>query len=211
MASRSWTRRSSPASTDFSAELTRIKNSTPRRCGFDGHASRTDDREAVQAAAAAATACADRGERLFAVPPGHVRGRERRDRELVPATAWAFLPKTSPVRKEAARPAASSKRPVSNFDGDAAGALWAYKAAIERGSATRAGINDAPATKLRGLVTPAGRIYLLANEPPGPPYRLDVGREDPELLSGRSSARPSRRRSSNASAADAGRHPLRRS
>jgi hypothetical protein len=43
---------------------------------------------------------------------------------------------------------------------DAAGALWAFKAAIERGGATRAGINGALETKLRGLVTPAGRIFL---------------------------------------------------
>jgi ABC-type branched-subunit amino acid transport system substrate-binding protein len=64
------------------------------------------------------------------------------------------------VRKEAARLRSILKRPVSNFDGDAAGALWAYKAAIERGRATRAAINDALETKLRGLVTPAGKIYL---------------------------------------------------
>jgi hypothetical protein len=52
------------------------------------------------------------------------------------------------------------KRPVSNFDGDTAAALWAYKAAIERGSAARSGINTALETKIRGLVTPAGKILL---------------------------------------------------
>ena len=76
------------------------------------------------------------------------------------ATAWTFLPKTNPVRSQAALLRSILKRPVSNFDGDAAGALWAYKAAIERGAATRAGINNALETKLRGLVTPAGRIFL---------------------------------------------------
>jgi hypothetical protein len=76
------------------------------------------------------------------------------------ATAWTFLPKSNPVRTQAALLRTILKRPVSNFDGDAAGALWAFKAAIERGSATRAGINTALETRLRGLVTPAGRIYL---------------------------------------------------
>jgi hypothetical protein len=76
------------------------------------------------------------------------------------ATAWAFLPKTNPVRAQAALLRSILKRPISNFDGDAAGALWAYKAAVERGSATRVGINDALETKIRGLVTPAGTIFL---------------------------------------------------
>jgi hypothetical protein len=58
------------------------------------------------------------------------------------------------VRKEAALLRSILRRPVSNFDGDAAGALWAFKAAIEKGGATRAGINAALETKLRGLVTP---------------------------------------------------------
>ena len=76
------------------------------------------------------------------------------------ATVWTFLPKTNPVPTQAALLRTILKRPVSNFDGDAAGALWAYRAAIERGGATRAGINTALETKLRGLVTPAGKVYL---------------------------------------------------
>jgi hypothetical protein len=83
------------------------------------------------------------------------------------ATAWTFLPKTNPARAQAALLRTILRRPVSNFDGDAAGALWAYKAAIERGSATRAGINTALETKLKGLVTPAGRIYLSATNHQG--------------------------------------------
>ena len=59
------------------------------------------------------------------------------------ATAWTFLPKKNPVRAQAALLSKILKRPVSNFDGDASAALWAYKAAIERGSASRAGINNA--------------------------------------------------------------------
>ena len=76
------------------------------------------------------------------------------------ATAWTFLPKKNPVRAQAALLRKILKRPVSNFDGDASAALWAYKAAIERGSASRAGINNALESKLRGLVTPAGKIFL---------------------------------------------------
>ncbi len=52
------------------------------------------------------------------------------------------------------------KRPVSNFDIDAATTMWSFKAAIERGGATRVGINNGLETKIRGLVTPAGRVFL---------------------------------------------------
>ena len=51
---------------------------------LDGDARRGDDRQAVQAAATAAAARAHRRKRLAAVPPGHMRRRERRDRQLVP-------------------------------------------------------------------------------------------------------------------------------
>ena len=49
------------------------------------------------------------------------------------------------------------RRDVSNFDVDAATALWALKAAIERGGTGRTAINTALETKLRGFVTPGGR------------------------------------------------------
>jgi hypothetical protein len=51
-------------------------------------------------------------------------------------------------------------RPISNFDIDTAAALWAYKAAIERGGASRSAINTALETRLRGVATPGGRIFL---------------------------------------------------
>jgi branched-chain amino acid transport system substrate-binding protein len=76
------------------------------------------------------------------------------------ATVWKSLPTRNPVRAQGALLERMLKRPVSNFDGDTSAALWAYKAAIERGSATRTGINTALETKIRGLVTPAGRIFL---------------------------------------------------
>ena len=60
-----------------------------------------------------------------------------------PGTAWAFLPKKSPVwapvRTQAALLQKMLGRPVSNFDADTAVALWAFKAAIEKGGFTRLG------------------------------------------------------------------------
>jgi hypothetical protein len=50
------------------------------------------------------------------------------------------------------------KRDVSNFDVDTGTALWAFKAAIERGGFTRTAINTAIETKLKGCVTPGGKL-----------------------------------------------------
>ena len=105
------------------------------------------------------------------------------------ATAWTFLPKTNPVRKEAALLRSILKRPVSNFDGDAAGALWAYKAAIERGGATASRHQRRARDEAARARDAGGQDLPLANEPPGPPARLDVGREDPELP-GQAALRP---------------------
>ena len=111
------------------------------------------------------------------------------------ATVWKFLPKKDPVRVQAALLEKIIKRPVSNFDGDASGALWAYKAAIERSNGTRAGINTALETKLRGLVTPAGKIFLSKINHTGLQMgSMWVGRSG-AASSSRSSAPPSRRRS----------------
>ena len=51
-------------------------------------------------------------------------------------------------------------KPLSVFHVDASTSLFALKAAMERGGFTRAGINDALETKLRGLPTPGGRLYF---------------------------------------------------
>ncbi len=75
-------------------------------------------------------------------------------------TVWNFLPKKDPVRIQAALLQKMLKRPISNFDIDAATTMWSYKAAIEKGAATRAGINTALETKIRGLVTPGGKVFL---------------------------------------------------
>ena len=127
---------------------------------LDGNARRGDDRQAVQAAATLAAARAHRRQCLTAVPRGHMRRRERSDRELLPRHCLDVPTEDEPGSRPGRASRSILKRPVSNFDGDAAGALWAYKAAIERGSATRAGINNALETRLRGLVTPAGRVFL---------------------------------------------------
>ena len=155
----------SPASTDFSAELTKVKDSGAQALWlWTATPAGADDRQAVQAAPAAAAARPDRGEPLRELPPGDLRRRRRRDHQLVrrhrvgvPAEeepVWA------PVRTQAALLQKMLGRPVSNFDADTAVALWAYKAAIEKGGFTRSAINTALETKISGLVTPGGRIRL---------------------------------------------------
>jgi branched-chain amino acid transport system substrate-binding protein len=151
----------SPASTDFSAELTRIKNSNAQALWLwtatPAGPTIVKQFKQLQLPQRLVLTGANVSPQFLQGTCGDVNGAIVNS---FLATAWTFLPKTNPVRKEAALLRSVLKRPVSNFDGDAAGALWAYKAAIERGGATRAGINDALETKLRGLVTPAGRIYL---------------------------------------------------
>jgi branched-chain amino acid transport system substrate-binding protein len=75
-------------------------------------------------------------------------------------TVWRNLPKTNPVRSSAALVESLVKHPVSNFDIDAASSLYAFKAAMEKGGFTRDGINNALETKLYGYVTPGGYLRL---------------------------------------------------
>jgi branched-chain amino acid transport system substrate-binding protein len=82
-------------------------------------------------------------------------------------TVWQYLPKTSPVRKEAALLQSLVKHPLSNFDVDAASSLYAFKAAMEKGGFTRDGINAALTTKLFGFVTPGGWLRLSARNHTG--------------------------------------------
>jgi branched-chain amino acid transport system substrate-binding protein len=151
----------SPASTDFSAELTRIKNSNAQALWLwtatPAGATIVKQFKQLQLSQQLVLTGANVSPQFLQGTCGDVNGAIVNS---FLATAWTFLPKTNPVRSQAALLRSILKRPVSNFDGDAAGALWAYKAAIERGAATRAGINNALETKLRGLVTPAGKIFL---------------------------------------------------
>jgi branched-chain amino acid transport system substrate-binding protein len=151
----------SPASTDFSAELTKIKGSNAQALW-------------LWTATAAGPTIVKQFKQLQLpqrlvltganVSPQFLQGTCGDANGAIVnsflATAWKFLPKTNPVRTQAALLEKMLGRQVSNFDGDTAAALWAYKAAIERGAATRTAINTALETKIRGLVTPAGRIFL---------------------------------------------------
>jgi len=73
-------------------------------------------------------------------------------------TVWKSLKKTNPARAQGALLQRMIRRDVSNFDVDTATALWALKAAVERGGTGRTAINTALETKLRNLVTPGGRL-----------------------------------------------------
>jgi branched-chain amino acid transport system substrate-binding protein len=75
-------------------------------------------------------------------------------------TVWQHLPKTHAVRKEASLLQSLLKRPLSNFDVDAASSLYAFKAAMEKGGFSREAINTALETKLNGHVTPGGWLRL---------------------------------------------------
>jgi branched-chain amino acid transport system substrate-binding protein len=73
---------------------------------------------------------------------------------------WKFLPKTNPNRAHAQLLQRLVRHEASVFNVDAATALYAFKAGIERGGFTRNAINTALETKIRGLPTPGGRLYF---------------------------------------------------
>ena len=82
-------------------------------------------------------------------------------------TVWESLPRTNPVRAQAQLLQKMIKRDVSNFDVDTGTALWTFKAAIERGGFSRAAINTAIETKLKGFVTPGGKLGFRKNNHTG--------------------------------------------
>jgi branched-chain amino acid transport system substrate-binding protein len=73
---------------------------------------------------------------------------------------WEQLPRANPARARAQLTQRVIGKPLSVFHVDAATSLFALKAAMERGGYTRAGINTALETKLRGLPTPGGRLFF---------------------------------------------------
>jgi hypothetical protein len=73
---------------------------------------------------------------------------------------WKSLPKSNPNRAPAALVEQVVKHPISVFNVDASTALYAFKAGMERGGFSRAAINTALETKIRGLPTPGGRLYF---------------------------------------------------
>ncbi len=90
---------------------------------------------------------------------------------------WKMLPKTNPVRAQAAIAEKAIGHPLSVFNVDAATAFFALKAAMERGGFTRKGIDKALETKMKGVVTPGGRLRLV-EEPHRASAREHVGRDD---------------------------------
>ncbi len=151
----------SPAATDFSAELTKIKNSGAQALWLwtatPAGPTIVKQFKQLQLPQQLVLTGANASPQFLEGTCGDVNGAIINS---FLATVWKSLPKKDPVRAQAALLEKIIKRPVSNFDGDASGALWAYKAAIEKSNGTRAGINTALETKLRGLVTPAGKIFL---------------------------------------------------
>ena len=172
----------SPASTDFSAELTRIKNSNAQALWLwtatPAGPTIVKQFKQLQLPQRLVLTGANVSPQFLQGTCGDVNGAIVNS---FLATAWTFLPKTDPVRKEAALLRSILKRPVSNFDGDAAGALWAYKAAIEKRRGHAGGHQRRARDQAARPRDPRGQDLSLAEEPPGPSARLDVGREDPEL------------------------------
>ena len=155
----------SPASTDFSAELTKVKDSGAQALWLwtatPAGATIVKQFKQLQLPQQLVLTGANLSESFLQGTCGDVDGAIINS---FVGTAWAFLPKKSlvwaPVRTQAALLQKMLGRPVSNFDADTAVALWAFKAAIEKGGFTRSAINTALETKISGLVTPGGRIRL---------------------------------------------------
>jgi branched-chain amino acid transport system substrate-binding protein len=80
---------------------------------------------------------------------------------------WDQLPRTNAARQPGQLLRRIIGRPPSVFHVDTATSLWALKAAMERGGFSRAGINTALETKIRGLPTPGGRLYFGPNNHSG--------------------------------------------
>ena len=73
---------------------------------------------------------------------------------------WKSLPTSNPNRVHGQLVERLVKHPISVFNVDASTALYAFRAALERGGFTRSTINTALETKIRGLPTPGGRLYF---------------------------------------------------
>jgi branched-chain amino acid transport system substrate-binding protein len=75
-------------------------------------------------------------------------------------SVWQQLPRKNPTRALTQLVEKLVKHPISVFNIDASTSLFALKAAMERGGFSRAAINTALETKLKGLPTPGGRLYV---------------------------------------------------
>ena len=73
---------------------------------------------------------------------------------------WRQLPRTNPSRPHAQLVERLVRHPISVFNVDASTAMFAFKAAMERGGFTRQGMTTALETKMKGFPTPGGRLYF---------------------------------------------------
>jgi branched-chain amino acid transport system substrate-binding protein len=150
----------SPAQTDFTADLTKVKNSNAQALlVFTAQAGGiTIAKQAKQL---------NLPQKLFfsgaSISPQFLQGAcPEMNGQMVDGTlgtAYTYLPKSNPVRKQAELVAKVLGHPLSNFDADGSTAILTFKAAMERGGFTREGINRAIETKLRGLPTPHGKLF----------------------------------------------------
>ncbi len=151
----------SPTSTSFAAELTRVKNSNAQALWMwtvtpAGNTIVKEFRQLQLPQRLVLTGGNLSSQFLEATCPD-VNGA------LVNSflgVVWNQLPRNHPVRARAQVTQRVIGKPLSVFHVDAATSLFALKAAMERGGFTRAGINNALETKLRGLATPGGRLYF---------------------------------------------------
>jgi branched-chain amino acid transport system substrate-binding protein len=151
----------SPAQTDFTAELTRVKNSgaqalwviTAQNAGI------TITKQAKQLALPQKLVFTG-----ASLSPQFQQGAcPEMNGGIIDSTlgtVWKFLPKDNPVRAQAAFVEKLVGHELSTFNADAATALMTFKAALERGGVSRDAVNDAIESKLKALPTPHGKLFF---------------------------------------------------
>ncbi len=149
----------SPATTDFSADLTKIKNSNAQALWLwtatPAGSTIVKQFKQLQLPQKLVLTGANASPQFLAGTCGDVNGAIINS---YLGTVWKSLPKKNRVRAQAQLLQRMIKHDVSNFDVDAASALWTFKGAIQRGGTTRSAINNAIETKLKGFVVPGGRL-----------------------------------------------------
>ena len=130
----------SPASTDFSAELTKIKGSGAQALWLwtatPAGATIVKQFKQLQLSQQLVLTGANVSPQFLQGTCGDVNGAIVNS---FLATAWTFLPKKNPVRAQAALLQQDPEAARLELRRRCGAALWAYKAAIERGSATPRG------------------------------------------------------------------------
>jgi branched-chain amino acid transport system substrate-binding protein len=149
----------SPATTDFTSELTKVKNS-------DAQALWVITAQAGGITIVKQAKQLNLPQRLIltgaSLSPQFLQGAcPEMNGAVINGTigaVWQQLPKSHPVRKQAAFLQSLVKHQISTFNLDAATAMYAFKTAMERGGFTREAINNAMQTKLGGVATPQGKL-----------------------------------------------------